>query len=779
MNPSDSLYELLPVVHRQRDAQQGYPLRALLRVLGEQADVVERDIAQLYANWFIETCEDWVVPYLGDLIGYRPVPEAGKPGDPRTAQGRALNRFLVPRREVANTLYYRRRKGTLALLELLARDVAGWPARAVEFYRLLAWSQHVNHVRLERARTANLRRVDALDRLDGPFDELAHSVDVRRINSRHSRGRFNIPSVGLYVWRLRPYSVTQAPAYCLERQDHACFNFSVLGNDAPLFTRPEPEPGPTHIAGELNVPEPIRRHALWRDLKSASRAEDPREVSAYYGPAKSLMIWVRDPQSGDLQAVPANRVVAADLTGWDYQPKGRQVAVDPVLGRIAFAPRAAPRGGVVVRYHYGFSADLGGGEYERTLTHPSGAKLYRVGPGQGHYDTIQEALNAWKAEKVLLAAPGDERQPIRLAAVVEIADSGVYTERLELELDAHESLQLRAANRTRPVLRLLDYSPGSRDSFRVSGGPGSRFTLDGLLVAGRPIQISGPPLPQSCEPTVPTPDLCSVTIRHCTLVPGWTLDCECGPQSPAEASLILDRTSAKVRIEHSILGAVRVIANAVATEPLRLWVSDSIWDATSEDLLALSGEDETLAHAALSIARSTVLGGVSTHELTLGENSIFLGHVCVARRQRGCVRFCYVPPGSRTPRRFECQPDLVEEPIREKARSFEIDPTEEAPALDRERLRVRPRFNSVRYGWPDYCQLADDCAVEIRRGADDESEMGAFHDLFQPQREAALRVRLDEYIPAGCDAGILYANYEPSPNRPRSHHEKRSEPKYV
>src|SRR5262249_61780002 len=74
------------------------------------------------------------------------------------------------------------------------------------------------------------------------------------------------------------------------------------------------------------------------------------------------------------------------------------------------------------------------------------------------------------------------------------------------------------------------------------------------------------------------------------------------------------------------------------------------------------------------------------------------------------------------------------------------------------RQRVRPRFNSVRYGAPTYCQLASDCADEIARGADDESEMGAFHDLFQPQRIANLRARLDEYTPASMDAGILLVN---------------------
>jgi len=70
---------------------------------------------------------------------------------------------------------------------------------------------------------------------------------------------------------------------------------------------------------------------------------------------------------------------------------------------------------------------------------------------------------------------------------------------------------------------------------------------------------------------------------------------------------------------------------------------------------------------------------------------------------------------------------------------------------------VRPRFDSVRYGTPVYGRLAESCAEEITRGADDESEMGAFHDVYAPQRAANLRARLDEYTVAGMDAGIIYA----------------------
>ena len=77
--PPDRLYDLLSVVHRRRDAERGYPLRALLQVIGEQVAVVEDDIDRLYDNWYIETCEDWVVPYIADLIELKTTgPEKGR-----------------------------------------------------------------------------------------------------------------------------------------------------------------------------------------------------------------------------------------------------------------------------------------------------------------------------------------------------------------------------------------------------------------------------------------------------------------------------------------------------------------------------------------------------------------------------------------------------------------------------------------------------------------------------------------------------------------------------
>jgi hypothetical protein len=783
----DRLYELLPVFYRMRDSERGEPLRALLQVIAEQVNVVEDDIAQLYDNWFIETCQDWVVPYVADLIGYRPVSDAGVAGDVSTAEGALRNKFLVPRREVAATLRYRRRKGTLALLELLARDVAGWSSRAVEFYQLLSGSQHLNHQRLTRARVLDLRDGDALERLEGGFDSAAHTTNIRRLNSNRRRGRHAITNAGIFVWRLNAYPVTHAQAFCVDRVRHH-YTFSILGNDSPLFTKPVDEPDAAHVADEMNVPAPIRRRAL------DERTHD------YYGPSKSLFIW-RDDED---RPVPIEQIVTADLSRWAYRPQGEQVAVDPRLGRIAFSSRSEPKTGVWVSYHYGFPSDIGGGEYTRRLRvprksvlrmpddakaseHPHrGTHVYFVSQrrrAERHFPTLNKALEAWRRD-----APDD--------ALIQIDDSGAYVEPVEIRMRRNQRLEIRAADGARPVIRLLDWYTNRPDSLGIygpepeeqnesegeetprtadtkgeekevaaqdanaqdtnaqnvnaqdaTGGDaddavecpherGARVYFDGVMVVGRGLTVEG--------------DLYELRLRDCTLVPGWSLDTDSFPESETEPSIELTDTSARLRIERSIVGSILVNESEVAVDPVEISLTDSVLDATKPELEALYGPDDTHAHATLRVVRSTVFGTVRAHGITLAENSIFSGRVRVARTQQGCVRFCYVTPGSRTPRRHNCQPDLALSSLRGKDAEAQAE-------RERTEMRVRPVFNSVRYGTPAYCQLAETCPAEIRRGADDESEMGVYHDLFQPQRESNLRARLDEFTPAGVDAGIIFA----------------------
>ena len=726
------LNDLLAFVYRQRDIEHGEPLKALLAVIAEQVNLVEDDISQLYDNWFIETCQDWVVPYIGELIGYQPVHEAGQPGDPTTSQGEMLNKILTPRREVANTIRNRRRKGTLALLELLAYDVAGWPARAVEFFRALGVTQSLNHLHLQRGRTTDLRRGGGINRLGGPFNPLAHTVDVRTVNSHRTQGRYSIPQVGLFAWRLKPYSVTRTPAYCIEDVGPHCYSFSVLGNNTPLFNKPVRETEPTHIAEEANLPVKIRRRAFEDRVRENGHLR-VQASGAYYGEHKSLAIWAPGwPHKENIQPIPARLVIPADLSDWRYRPARDHIAVDPVLGRIAFPPSQLPKHGVRVVYHYGFSDDIGGGEYTRRLFQPNPHALFQVGEHE-RYRTIKEALDHWRS-----------LHPRPTNAVIEITDSGVYREQLNIKLRTNHSLQIRAASGRRPVLRLLDWETDRPDALSVIGQSGSRFVIDGLLITGRAVHVAG--------------ELDEVTIRHSTLVPGWGLSHSCEPRRPAEPSLEIYKGVGRVTIEHSILGSIQVNQDEVRGDPLVIKIGDSIIDAVGAQREAIGAPGWPRAHAVLTLLRSTIFGQIQTNAIELAENCIFMGLVKVRRRQYGCMRFCYVTPNSRTPRRYHCQPDLVEAALKAQPDWAQLGDQEKESALENERLRVRPQFNSERYGTPTYCQLADCCADEIKRGADDESEIGVFHNLFQPQREANLRVRLDEYVQAGMQVGIIYAS---------------------
>jgi hypothetical protein len=67
-----------------------------------------------------------------------------------------------------------------------------------------------------------------------------------------------------------------------------------------------------------------------------------------------------------------------------------------------------------------------------------------------------------------------------------------------------------------------------------------------------------------------------------------------------------------------------------------------------------------------------------------------------------------------------------------------------------------PSFTALRYGAPAYAQLRQAAPAEIRTGASDEGEMGAWHQLFQPQRETNLAIRLEEYLRFGLEAGVFF-----------------------
>ena len=746
--PADKLYGLLPAYVRERDAAGGEPLRALLRIVERQADAVEADIAQLLADAFIETCEPWVVPYIGDLVGTTPLFDESRVRDGDTAgelfrdlEGPSLRPpiALRNRADVAKTVYYRRRKGTLPMLEELARDVTGWAAHAVEFFELLGWTQWLrNHVRPHALRTPDIRSIERMDRLDGAFDEILHTVDVRPI------GRFdgwhNVRNIGFFLWRLVSQRLEGVEARRLGAAGDFRYHVSPLGNSAPLFSRLRREGDEAGLATELHVPQAIRPARFFEDLRAYQALPLPRPgFTDFYGlfdvvpgfdvaPAPSLMVLV------DGVPVPADRVRCRNLAGWG-QPQTDRIAVDVARGRLTLGPDLVPAGRVTVFYHQGFPADLGGGPYRRRawLTKRRLAALALVVDDSGAPGTFASPADAL-AEWVTRGKPN---------TIIRIRDNRTYAGPLAVEPADGRFLAIEAADGFRPHLRL-------DGPLAVTGNhPDASITLGGLLVEGR-IEIAG--------------SLGRLRLLHTTLVPGVSIaepDPSLPPPPPAPAAPSIGaaatdpdgaplNTELRVELAFSITGPIRLPSDAEG-----LFALDSVIDGAGTP--AIAGEAGGTGPA-VRLERTTVRGATRVRQIDLATEVIFDGPVDAERIQVGCVRFSWVPPGSRTPRRYRCQPDLAEARAVEEAEAAGGSLTDAARDAIRTRVRrrVRPEYTSEVYGQPAYLQLSLGGPGEIATGAEDGSEIGAYCHLKQPQREANLRLRLDEYLPFGLEAGIIY-----------------------
>jgi hypothetical protein len=704
------LYSHVPLDYRIRDAERGYQLRAVLDLINSQLDILKANLDGLWDDFFIETCSDWVVAYIADLVADNTL---------HIVPGQNGSLGLRRRAEVAHTIWYRRRKGTLLMLEQLARDVTGWSVHAVAFFELLGWSQNVNHLRmppdpllgfgpvgqrtLPRPGWVNVRDIDSNNRIDGAFDDTSHSVDVRAPVDHE--GWHSIRNVGFFLWRLFAQHVQgAAPA-----SDPNGLRFSPLGNDAPLFTLAAPVEPDSGQAHEANVPGEIRPLAFWL----TPEVFYPHSFAIY--------------DAGQL--VPLADIVCKDLSNWD-PPSNDKVAVDVRTGRIKFGANHAPQGEVLVDYTYVFGADLGGGPYRRErrlFPDPVDAPM-QVGVADPLLDaTTFDRLIRIPSDAVDLAgavALWQARHTSR--TIIQIDDSRTYDLGAGLSITSgatttDDELVIQAANGQRPLLR---------GNIRITATALGRLTLSGLLTAGS-VDVSG--------------DVREVLITHCTLVPGLGLTTDGRAASPDSASLVVQPDAAaprKVWLLRSITGAVRIPADLHA-----LTVSDSIVDAPrwAAARVAVAGQSVNEPAAASIFERSTVIGRVQVAELTLGSESIFAEEVVRAdRRQAGCLRFSYVDPvGSTTPRRFRCQPDLA---------------TEAAAPEDQAEVqaRTRPSFTEEDYGRAAFCQLSAVCPGGITTGAEDGSEMGAFCSLRQPQRETNLRLRLDEYLPFGLEPGLIH-----------------------
>jgi hypothetical protein len=609
-------------------------------------------------------------------------------------------------------------------------------------FQQLAATQYLNHLRPKALRTPDLKDSAAFDVVQGPFGTAAHTIDVRSVARR--RGRFNIPNIAVFLWRLQAYRLDRAELMPAGPSD--AYFVSPAGIDTPLFNPPRSDAGTEDRSDARSVPAALRRRAPYDELEARRQAlaegrPPPRlwfdeRPGAVAPPIVTLTL--------DGAEVPPERLAICNLATWrqpddtrDYvvtNPDGTSstvtlgidAAIDPELGRLRLAPAHA---GAEVRlsHAYGFAGDIGAGPYsrraeleallaERSVTWAAGVGRNVPGPQADLYPDLAAALADWRAQPAGSFGVIAVMQSIRIPGNLTGAD----------RITVPEGSRLLIVGADWPALQDPDAPPGSlvRRPGEIDPGGVRPVIAGNVEVIGEAPDGSETPGELILDGlwidgglTVADGHLGRLTLSHATLNPA-------GPG----LSLAAGNPALDLRLDRAISGGI-----ALGVPVGGVVVTDSVVDARPDAI--------AMAETPLEICNSTIFG--TTTSLQLGASGvIFDDAVTVTRLQAGCVRYSAVPPGSVTPRRFRCQPELA---------LAGAAPGQQASIV----ARLRPAFTSVTFGAPGYAQLDIRCADEIARGGEDGDEMGVWRFLQQPQRLANLTNLLPDYLPFGLEAGLF------------------------
>jgi phage tail-like protein len=723
MSRRESLYARLPAIYRRRDEELGGPLRALLAVIDRQLEAVRADIETTWDNSFVETAEEWLVPYLGGALG---VPVA------RDVQAIAFSRRSL----VANTLGYRRRKGTAAMLEQLSRDLTNYPARVVEFFTRMAWHESINHPTGRHA-TLDIRNTVALQRLSGPFEEAPRTADVRSIGS--GRGMHNLPNVGLFLWRTQIRALTASTAQGMGLAGQSAFRFNPFGKERPLYAALETETDPAAIATEASVPLALSRRRLWeraRQLGSAMKFPFSIAVHGVDGGGNHVVRQVSDAQIEicDLSAIATTPAA----------PAAGQVEVDPQLGRFVLGSNftAGLSGIEVFTSHFIASAgQLGAGPWDRDddvqawlerFTSPPEARtvgfqvlVVRRGSGPDVVASLDQAITRWHTYLSGLASDAERSRALGLILIGDSATHAASAQAIHVPTGA--------------VLGIIGATWPE-----VPGAPGTRIKGELVAEGVRPLLVGD---------VVLQGDATSATNRGEVLLGGFALTGAVRVEAGSLDRLRLDSVSVlgpqAVRV-HTTNGSnaslevtlERTIANGLTAQ-------QPIGDIVLRDT-AITGAIHA-PESALQAHGSTVLGTLRAARLS-ATNCVFKSVVIVEQHQDGCMRFSYYLPEepqsgikSRVPPRFRCQPDLALEAAAGNAQLTTL-----------VGLRVRPRFVSEDPHAPGFLLLDPECPPEIRTAAEDGGEPGCWNHLQHGIRLANLRNAIPQFLRFGLEPGIFF-----------------------
>jgi hypothetical protein len=722
---ADKIWDLIPATYRNEDgiAVQPGVLRAIVEIVAAQAALLRRSQDRLWEDGFIDLCDMWAVPYIGDLVGTRLVSAL----DPRGQ-----------RVDVAKTIYYRRRKGTVRVLEELVADITGWEGKVTESFRALARCRHGmdpaptaalglvgRFSGTPRGGLADLRDVRVAALADGPFDEYAHTPDVRR--ARGQTGRFNIPKVVFHLYRLVAEEIEGATPFA--RADGVTFTFDPSGRDVPLFVprRRLTDWDEWHSALPWEVPAPLScrlmNHAEFRieeelvqalstagiaqagELRGLAgvRFRDERRLrdglsllpsaAVFLGAGifdgilegslvedcgKQALVPLTADEEGALWIAPTGaailpraRVVAGNLADVSLTVSGKDAIVHPERGRFKLLGPAPDPLGVRVASHHGRCGRIGAGTYDRSD--------FVLPPPKN----LVPAATVGSRQISFAAAP--------LNGIWEIVDSATYGP-ID-DVGGVQSLVLQAADQERPYVRL------AADWIVTAAPTGEgRLVLDGIWFGA-----------QDAFAIVLRGAWTQVVVRHATLDPGG-IDVDGNPIHPVV--LAVQGQVDELVVDHSVIGPIVVASGGLVD---RIVVTDSILDATSAADPALA-----LSPGAVQLRRVTVLGMLDVERLDASE-ALVTGAVDVTDTQNGCFRFSAAPEGSRLPRPY---------------RSHLLPPDAQL-------------FTSDIFGQPGYAQLSASAPPELVRGAENGSEIGAWSSLMNPIKLDSLAHKVDEFLPFG------------------------------
>ena len=773
---TEKLWDWIPAIYKDEHGLAAKPdvLRSIVQILARQAAIARRSIDRLWDDQFIELCDDWAIPYIGDLVGTRLVHELNR-------RGRRV--------DVARTIFYRRRKGTPLVLELLIQDITGWEGRVAESFRRLARTRHgldPEPAELEGFVTetppggwAKLKSARGVELVDGPFDEFFHTPDFRQL--RGKLGRYNIPKLNFHLLRLLPFEVNFATAANFgERR----FTFDPSGRDIPLF-RPDqrpvsqkcrplrewelPAPIPCRLLGEAqymitaelihelvkqglsqpaadefsryvsvlfrnearlretieSLSESAAILALFESLLAGAITEDSPKahlIPTVIQPDPSAVAVIKDSHSGK-PTFGHQQILAGNLEDWGASlgllPPEKVLVLDPERGWFLLRALGEAEKVFVPRYHYGFSGLIGAGAYDRRL---SVAVEGVTDFGGGARD-----------------ADGHELDPGPIAGF-SIPNDGIHqfinnkTYLPEGNVTDIHDLTIQAANFQRPYVKSIPLS-GTEWIFQAaSPDPEANrrlLTLEGLWIGIE--QKGAAPAPEPCPPIAAALVLQDmfdrVVIRHCTLDPGGEKaridpgQCQAIPY----VKLLVRGSVEELVIESSIVGPI--VEDKVSGDPgtiQKLIIRDSI--VQSIDPTASPAIETELGQVELQ--RVTVFGDVTVNRLFASE-ALIQGLVKVTDNQHGCFRFSATNDDSqkRLPPQFE---------------SYFFEPT-----------IPNHFFVSRRFGAPGYAQLSETAPEFIIRGAENRSEIGAFSGLLNPIKLDDLKAKVNEFMPFGLIAQYI------------------------